>query len=42
MALECSPPHCGDIGDEEPVEEPCPDRLYEQRRMEKIEEAREE
>ena len=30
MPLQCDPPHLGDIGDDEPEEEPDPDRVYEQ------------
>ena len=30
MALQCDPTHLGDIGDEEPEDEPDPDRIYEQ------------
>lgn len=30
MALQCSSPHLGDIGEEEPVMETNPDRFYEQ------------
>lgn len=29
MALECDPPHLGDIGDHEPEREPDPDWYYE-------------
>jgi hypothetical protein len=29
MALQSDPAHLGDIGDEEPEEEPDPDRIYE-------------
>ena len=31
MALQCDPPHFGDIGDIEPEREPDPDRIYEQK-----------
>lgn len=37
MALQCDPPHLGDIGDHVPESEPDPDRSYEaeiERRME--------
>lgn len=30
MALQCDPPHLGDIGDGEQEEELNPDRMYEQ------------
>jgi hypothetical protein len=42
MALQQDPPHFGDIGDREPEPEPDPDRIYEQQKMAKIEEEREE
>jgi len=29
MALQCDPPYLGDIGDDEPEEEPDPDYEYE-------------
>lgn len=29
MALQSDPAHLGDIGDEEPKQEPDPDRIYE-------------
>lgn len=31
MALQCDPPHLGDIGDHEPEAEPDPDTIYEER-----------
>lgn len=30
MALQCDPPHLGDIRDSETESEPDPDRIYEQ------------
>ncbi|MBP1986044.1 hypothetical protein J2753_000517 [Halolamina salifodinae] len=30
MALQCDPPHLGDIGESETEYEPDPDRIYEQ------------
>lgn len=39
MALQCDPPHLGDIGDREPEPEPDPDRIYEQEMERRIEEA---
>lgn len=42
MALESSPPHTGDIGDREPAHEPDPDRIYEQEKERRMEEAMEE
>ena len=39
MALECDPPHLGDIGDQEKDHEPNSDRMYEaeiERRMERV------
>lgn len=41
MALECDPPHLGDIGDEPPEPEPDIDAEYEAWRMKQLEEERE-
>lgn len=40
MALECDPPHLGDIGDDEPESEPDPSRIYEQEIERRMEEER--
>ncbi|MDB9233350.1 hypothetical protein [Halorubrum ezzemoulense] len=37
MALQRSPPHLGDIGDDEPEPEPEPDRVYERQMENRIE-----
>ncbi|GGI95009.1 hypothetical protein GCM10008995_01520 [Halobellus salinus] len=42
MALERDPAHPGDIGDNEPEEEPDPDRIYEQAIERRIEEVSED
>ena len=41
MALQCDPPHLGDIGDDEPESEPDPNGFYEEERMRRIELERE-
>jgi hypothetical protein len=38
MALQCDPPHMGDIGDYEPDPDPDPDRIYEREIERRIEE----